>query len=377
MEKFFKKTSREQFLKNYWKKKPLFVKGVFKEDELPQLDPNEISGFSLEEEVESRLMQYDGDPRQMQISFGPFDQSTLEHLPSENWTLLVQRLDALHFETMQFRNRFDIAPQWLLDDVMVSVAGPGGGVGAHLDEYDVFLVQGVGKRKWHVGRHALFGKEAAYVEDLEFRLLQSFDDYDEYIAEPGDVLYIPPRFAHDGIALDLCSTYSIGYRAPDVREVIRYACDNSMQETLMHNFSFDEHASSLPLTEEAVVQWRENVMTQISEAIDANLVAKFLTHTGSVVAAASSQNLDDLDKEALLRLELFEKDLVVETTQGFDYYVSGEKHGEGCSDVLLEFSREKQIRVAKILNDPHDRALFQKLLDCDLVYVEEGHHAQK
>ena len=154
---------------------------------------------------------------------GPFQEEDYQHLPEQDWTLLVQAVDQFVPEVAQLLEQFRFLPSWRIDDVMISYAAPGGGVGPHFDNYDVFLLQGHGRRRWKVGQ--MCSSDSPLREHADLRILADFEQSDEWVLEPGDMLYLPPRLAHYGIAEDECMTYSIGFRAPSAAEVLTHFTD--------------------------------------------------------------------------------------------------------------------------------------------------------
>lgn len=200
---------KETFLKEYWQKKPLLIKGAFA-DFISPIEPEELAGLSLEEEVESRMIiQYS--PTDYVLKTGPFDEETFQNLPEKNWTLLIQGMDKLIPEVADLIPTLDFIPNWRMDDVMVSYATEGGNVGPHYDNYDVFLLQAKGKRNWQLTSQNCNSEN--YIQGLDVRLMETFTVEDDYICETGDLLYIPPVWGHHGISLsDDCLTFSFGYR---------------------------------------------------------------------------------------------------------------------------------------------------------------------
>jgi 50S ribosomal protein L16 3-hydroxylase len=209
--------SREEFLKQYWQKKPLLIRQALP-DYQSSLSAEEFAGLACEEGVESRLIMEQGGDTPWQLRHGPFKESDFTSLPDTHWTLLVQAVDHLIPELACLLDEFDFIPSWRIDDLMVSFAQDQGSVGPHLDNYDVFLLQVQGKRHWHIN-------DNEYTEDdlmpgTELRLLENFESKQAWILEPGDMLYLPPGVAHHGIALDDCLTFSIGFRAPTRKELV-------------------------------------------------------------------------------------------------------------------------------------------------------------
>ncbi|WP_417777050.1 JmjC domain-containing protein [Stutzerimonas xanthomarina] len=213
--------SAREFLRDYWQKKPLLVRQAIPGFESP-VSPDELAGLSLEEEVESRLVIEHGDTP-WELRRGPFSEDTYQSLPERDWTLLVQAVDQLVPEVAELIEHFRFLPNWRIDDIMVSFAAPGGGVGPHFDNYDVFLLQAHGQRRWRVGQ--MCDGESAMLKHADLRILADFQGTDEWVLEPGDMLYLPPRLAHFGTAEDACMTYSLGFRAPSAAEVLTHFTD--------------------------------------------------------------------------------------------------------------------------------------------------------
>ena len=205
------------FLPEYWQKRPCNEPFEL-EPGLPALEPGELAWLATQADVESRLVVTErrGDSVAYRLENGPFTDEALGALPERDWTLLVQDVDK-HLPA--FQGWFDLTrflPRWRIDDLMVSVAAPGGSVGPHLDNYDVFLCQGPGRRRWALGDPG----DARPAESAgELSLLEPFEECQTLVADPGHVLYIPPRYPHWGVAQELCITYSIGFRAPTADEL--------------------------------------------------------------------------------------------------------------------------------------------------------------
>lgn len=207
--------SPAQFMRRYWQKKPLLVRGAvtdWKNLQLP-LPRAELFELAGQEGVESRLIQQKGGA--WSIKHGPFSRRAIPSLKTEDWTLLVQGVDLHSAAAHQLLQRFAFVPAARLDDLMISYASNGGGVGPHFDSYDVFLLQAHGKRRWRIGKQ----KNLALKDGIPLKILAEFEAEEEYLLEPGDMLYLPPRYAHDGVAEGECMTYSIGFRSPAQHEL--------------------------------------------------------------------------------------------------------------------------------------------------------------
>lgn len=214
-----------EFLRDYWQRKPLLIRGAFPDFESP-LDPDELAGLACEEGVEARLVEENGPDGPWQVSHGPFDEAIFAELPERHWTLLVQAVDHYVPEVAELLEHFDFLPSWRLDDIMISYAPPGGSVGPHIDQYDVFLIQGLGQRRWQLGGKV--ADDAAIISGIDLRILERFEiePGDDWVLEPGDMLYLPPGWAHHGVSQsDDCMTYSVGFRAPSADEAITSFAD--------------------------------------------------------------------------------------------------------------------------------------------------------
>jgi 50S ribosomal protein L16 3-hydroxylase len=210
------------FLRDYWQQQPLLIRNPWARWTNP-LDPDELAGLACEEGVEARLITQA--QRSWALEEGPFPESRFGTLGKDPWTLLVQAVDHHVPDVAALIAPFRFIPNWRVDDVMVSYATDGGGVGPHFDQYDVFLVQGLGRRRWQIG--APCDAETALLPHDDLRLLAEFEPTAEWILEPGDILYVPPRVPHHGVAVgDDCMTYSIGFRAPAHGELLAHWSDH-------------------------------------------------------------------------------------------------------------------------------------------------------
>lgn len=201
----------DEFLAHYWQQKPIILKGFFK-DFVDPIDEHDLAGLAQEDDVDSRVISCTN--KGWNITSGPIDD--FDDLCQGDWTLLVQGVERYIHEVADIIEPFRFIPNWRLDDLMVSFATPNAGVGPHIDQYDVFLVQGKGKRRWQVG------KPADYKEIFPHPALRQIEGFTPVIDEvlsPGDVLYIPPGWPHDGKALENCLTYSVGFRAPNTAQL--------------------------------------------------------------------------------------------------------------------------------------------------------------
>ncbi len=209
--------SVDEFLSEYWQNQPLLIPNAFPNFESP-LSPDELAGLSLEEDIESRIVIEQGKSGLWELQTGPFEESTFTDLPDSHWSLLVQAVDLWIPEVKALLQKFDFLPPWRLDDIMVSYAPIGGSVGPHFDYYDVFLLQGLGQRRWKVGQSS--DHNSPRLPDTPLRILSNFSSLQEWVLNPGDILYLPPQLAHWGIAENDCLTYSIGFRSPSLSDML-------------------------------------------------------------------------------------------------------------------------------------------------------------
>ncbi|HEY8049608.1 MAG TPA: cupin domain-containing protein [Ramlibacter sp.] len=206
--------SPAKFMRRHWQKKPLLVRGALP-GVAPLLSRSQLFALAQRDGVESRLVMQDR--ARWQMKRGPFARRALPPVAQRKWTLLVQGVDLHDDRAHTLQQQFAFVPQARLDDLMISWASDGGGVGPHFDSYDVFLLQVQGRRRWRIGRQADLTLRA----DAPLKILANFEPEEEHVLEPGDMLYLPPRWAHDGIAQGECQTYSIGFRAPSRGELAR------------------------------------------------------------------------------------------------------------------------------------------------------------
>jgi 50S ribosomal protein L16 3-hydroxylase len=200
------------FLRRHWQKKPLLARGALA-DCAGIVEPATLFALAGREDLESRLVRREG--RRWRVRHGPFSPRELRRMPRAAWTLLVQGVNHALPAAQKLLDRFAFIPYARLDDLMVSYAPRGGGVGPHFDSYDVFLLQGEGRRRWRISRQ----RDLALVAGAPLKILRRFRPAREWVLRTGDLLYLPPRCAHDGIALSDCITYSIGFRAPGAQEL--------------------------------------------------------------------------------------------------------------------------------------------------------------
>ncbi len=212
-----------RFLHDYWQKNPLLIRQAFP-DFMPPIEPDELAGLACQDGVLARLISHDAVGKHWKVKNGPLTESDFAHTGDANWTLLVQDADKWDADVATLLASFDFLPSWRMDDIMISYADPGGGVGPHVDQYDVFLLQGLGQRHWAISDDPHAPKDSK--PDLELKQLEHFEPTHAWLLEPGDMLYLPPGIAHHGVAVSApCMTFSVGMRAASQAELITDLAD--------------------------------------------------------------------------------------------------------------------------------------------------------
>lgn len=209
--------SPEVFLRDYWQKKPLLIRNAFPNFISP-LEPEDLAGLACEEGTLARLVEYDRANDRWSLRHGPFAEEVFPALPDHDWTVLVQDVDKWDADVRALLEHFQFLPRWRMDDIMISFAATGGSVGAHIDQYDVFLLQAQGQRRWMIDTDP--NPASDYRNDVDIRLLSTFTPTHDWVLHPGDMLYLPPGVPHHGVAVDPCLTISVGLRAPSAGELL-------------------------------------------------------------------------------------------------------------------------------------------------------------
>jgi 50S ribosomal protein L16 3-hydroxylase len=271
--------SQQEFLDNYWQKKPVVIRQGFK-DFVDPIAPDELAGLAMEEQVESRLVhQTEG---KWQAAFGPFE--SYEHLGNENWSLVVQALDNFSEEAAEMLEPFRFIPHWRLDDLMASFAMPGGSVGPHKDNYDTFICQGSGKRHWRVGDNSEHVEFAAHEALLHVEPFAAIIDVE---LETGDILYIPPGYPHEGVSLEPSMSFSIGFRGNSAVSVLSAFADHLIDNEQGGQLLADPNRKVTSRSGEISKADYSSVKTQVQKLLDDD--ATFKTFTGQFLTAAKHE----------------------------------------------------------------------------------------
>lgn len=267
------------FLQHHWQQEPLLIRQAIPDWKSP-LSAETLAGLAMETGVESRLIGHrDG---LWELLHGPFTAEAFQR--SDQWTLLVQGVDRLLPEVAALRHCIDFIPSWRFDDIMVSWAVDGGGVGPHFDRYDVFLLQGEGQRLWRLGGHC--DEDSVRLEHEDLQLLQRFETVQEFLLNPGDVLYVPPGIAHWGIAQGPCMTFSLGFRAPSLATLMGRMADDVIER--LHSHLLLEDRDSLKafgrpgeITGQQHQNARDALMNAITQLDDGRWLGELVTESAT------------------------------------------------------------------------------------------------
>jgi 50S ribosomal protein L16 3-hydroxylase len=370
------KLDKETFLANYWQRKPLLIRqGIAGYS--PPLGADELAGLALEEAVESRIIDY-ADER-WQLHHGPFSEQDFQR--DTPWTLLVQAVDHYIPEVAQLRQLVDFLPRWRVDDVMASYAVDGGSVGPHYDNYDVFLLQGEGTRRWRLGQFC--DADTPLLPHDELRILRDFQCDQEYLLQPGDILYVPPGVAHWGVAEGECTTFSIGFRAPRVNDMVSRWADSLLQELEPELFYSDSNIEPVTRAGEIRPRDMERVIAQVQAALDQGTSNHWF---GELVTEPRYEAaLDDEDLTEAQQLLAHGAGTVYvspaarlawqQEAAGIVIFANGESrlfaHGVlPTMIVLCEHNALAESALAQALSEPDTVALLEHLLGAGCLYVE-------
>ena len=264
--------SPKEFMQKYWQKKPLLIKGAFK-DFKPVLSRAELFELAESDEVQSRLIQaklLDG-KTQWSVYHGPITGRGKPSFSEEAWTLLVQGVDLVNADAARLLREFRFIPDARLDDLMISYASHRGGVGPHFDSYDVFLIQASGQRLWRIAKQ----KDFSLKQDTPLKILNHFEAEKEYVLDPGDMLYLPPMYAHDGIAVGECMTYSVGFRAPKSDELAReifLRLSDDVQDLIGSKLYSDPDQMAVTTPAQIPLELKHFAMSALAQAIDRPII---------------------------------------------------------------------------------------------------------
>jgi 50S ribosomal protein L16 3-hydroxylase len=322
----------EQFLAEYWQKKPLLVRNALPEI-AGMLEPNDVMELALDENVTARLIkQKDRDPNQWSVKTSPLLKADFQKMP-KLWTLLIQAVDHYSFDLAELWKNFSFIPQWRRDDIMVSYAPKGGSVGKHFDFYDVFLVQGHGHRRWQLGQ--MCDADTDFVAGQPLKLLPEMEVHFDEVLAPGDLLYVPPGLSHYGVAEDDCLTFSFGFRMPNVPDMMDRICDKFSENDLLKNPLLDivrsQQSSMGQMTQNELEYLKEKIFEQLqnSTVIEDAIVSlmsepKYPENIPEAEAIGTGDLEEALEQGYLLMLEPASRLLYTDQDSELLFWANGE-----------------------------------------------------
>ncbi|ABV87320.1 cupin domain-containing protein [Shewanella pealeana] len=358
----------EQFLKEYWQKKPLVIRQGFKNFQ-DLLSPDEMAGLACDEMVESRRVYREkGD---WQAEFGPFE--SYEHLGEKDWTLIVQALNNWVPAAEDLLKCFDFIPRWRLDDVMVSYAVPGGGVGPHIDLYDVFICQGSGRRRWRVGDLGPHKEFAAHPALLH---TEAFDPIIDVELLPGDILYLPPGYPHDGVTLEPSMSFSVGYRTASAKDMVSALADHLIdneqgtKQITDPDRGLSQHSGLID--EQDLGRIKQQLIETLDDTLISEFSGRYLTQSKCELDLPEEQlgfQLDDIkaiiSEQPLIRLGGLRCLYFATSLESGVMYINGEQVelGEGSSEVIEALCNQQQLTLEDMSTWLENEAVMTQLTD--------------
>lgn len=327
--------SLDVFLREYWQKKPLLIRNAFP-DLISPITAEELAGLACEEDVNARIVIEKDGSSPWEVRYGPFDEDSFSQLPESHWTLLVNDVEKYIPETKALFDQFRFIPDWRKDDLMISYAEDGGSVGPHLDAYDVFLIQIEGQRNWKISHQHC----NRFIDDIELKILSEFNADEDWLLDPGDMLYLPPNLAHYGIAKGPCMTASVGFRAPSARAMVSEFAEfiaNQCPETLRYSDPDIQHQSNPAEIGSMALSNIKDMLSQQLMIDDSQLAQWF----GEYMTDARSSNqlsevnsnisdFENLKKQLLAQTDIqqspFSRFLFTRTENGALLFVDGQSY---------------------------------------------------
>lgn len=355
----FQSVSEDEFLSHYWQKKPLLLRQALPNFINP-LSRDELAGLSMEEELESRFVFKT--QSSWQLKKGPFCQRDFKNLPQTPWTLLVNGVEKVHDDVYLLLEKFNFLPQWRIDDVMISYAVKGGSVGPHYDHYDVFLLQASGQRKWSLTSKQCH--EQNVLPNTELRIMAHFDVEEEYLLEPGDILYVPPGIGHYGVSQDdECMTYSFGYREYKTQELWDglgdFWAENQLDNAYFKDPNWSTFSDKNQITVDVWKRAQELILERIqNDRIFQDWFGCFATQLDAssdvwMPAPIDNANLEEFEHQLQQCTHLLRDATcrIATMDHPFRLYINGEIwiHNEDVSiDVIHQFLNHRLIKIEDI-----------------------------
>jgi len=332
----------DDFLANYWQKKPLLVRQALPGFETV-LSPEELAGLACEQGVHSRLIIEKDAAQPWQLRYGPFQETDFTSLPDTHYSLLVSECEKWMPELQDLVTQFSFIPRWRIDDLMISYAPEHGSVGPHIDEYDVFLIQANGQRRWAIIDEAQ--QDPALIADLDLAIMREFNEDRAWILEPGDMLYLPPRIAHHGVAVgDGCMTYSVGFRAQTAGDVMDSflfeASERQYTDKRYYDPPLTRDRDPAEITQDEIAQFRSMVLQMVEDSAELwpDIVGKLVSDAtlSDDVQALQCETFDEVrshiwQKHPDARFVFHQSKALIR------FYYSGQVHQLGNSPEHLEW----------------------------------------
>jgi 50S ribosomal protein L16 3-hydroxylase len=365
------------FLRNYWQKKPLLIRNAFPGFVSP-ISPEDLAGLACEEAALSRIVTHRRADDSWTLQHGPFAEELFPTLGNHDWSLLVQDVEKWDVDVAALLPAFSFLPRWRIDDVMVSFAAPGGSVGAHVDQYDVFLLQAQGHRRWRIDSSR--SPSLAFRDDVELKLLREFHPTHDWVLGPGDMLYLPPGVPHHGVAEDACLTFSIGMRAPSAAELLGDFVDTlsaDADEALRYR-----DADLAPAVDPNEID--AAAMRRVLEALNAlrmndpdrlgDWFGRFITlyrNAGAAMPAGDGRSRIeiewDLQHGAVLQRHPWTRMAWRKAARGARLYAAGQDHAMPVRDA-------QRVAAADVVDGKAYAALSEAGRDVVFALLEEGHY---
>ncbi len=370
-----------RFLNEYWQQKPLLIRSAFKDFHNP-IDPNELAGLSCEEDANSRFMQHTGN-NEWRLCEGPLSDDFFDDVTGNEWSLLVSDIEKLLPDFRQYLEPFRFLPDWRIDDLMISYAPVGGSVGAHVDQYDVFLLQADGVREWRIENTPRQGVQPSVSNTIA--LLGDFLADETWQLQAGDMLYLPPQFAHHGIAVDEpCMTWSIGFRAPSIDEMLPEVV-NYLLESVQSKQRFQDikrPATHQPgLISQTDLIAIKAILSQALTQDDSTLsqwIARYLTEPKEIQepdeqpvnTISTDAIVSNLKNSAVLTCHSHKRFAYTQQDNHTTLYADGQAYD--CSEILASaICNQRSVGISDIDKNSHDLDLLATLFNKHIVLFED------
>ncbi|WP_428776058.1 JmjC domain-containing protein [Vibrio sp.] len=370
----------DEFLRGHWHQKPAVIRQGFIDFQDP-ISADELAGLALEPEIDSRLVTNDNG--KWQAKHGPFEEAELTQLAESHWQLIIQAANHWYEPLADLLQPFSSLPQWLLDDVMVCYSAPSGGVGPHIDQYDVFIIQGQGQRRWRIGAK----DTGQYQEKLAGDALKQIEGFDaeiDVVLNPGDILYIPPGFPHEGQSLTGSLSYSIGYRSPKQVELVSHFADHLINHDLgdihWHRPGWPAQSHNGQINLEAQQQLTDMLLAQFSNQPTINAAIGSLLsqprHQLNLLPMEPALSPDELVAELDVGAQLIKtaglKSLYFEA-EPYVVYINGERYDLGSDNQKLveALCNQQQLTLSDLMANDTAYKTMAELVNKGYWYLSE------